>query len=233
MSRLPTQHRNPGSDRSTSEADAPRTAAPAIDPPQTPPGQTQQTPTPPVDTPGSTAPGRVVTGPDGEQVVFISEGEFVDDLLKDDLTLPKLVLAICGGVTLLILAAIGMSENGPALAIGLGIVAGIFFCIAGATGTAAAWVTGKIFGEDFGSLGSLALRVAAVTAAEILLYAALSAAFGPILTYIASLPVLLLLVVWIVGMNLFQAFVFSVVLKMIELLLLSFGMLSIASAMAS
>ena len=59
------------------------------------------------------------------------------------------------------------------------------------------------------------------------------AAFGPILTFIASLPVLLMLVIWLVGMNLFQAFVFSVVLKITELLLLSFGMLSLASAAAA
>ncbi|MEE8147175.1 MAG: hypothetical protein V3T24_06195 [Longimicrobiales bacterium] len=174
--------------------------------------------------------GRVVTGPDGEQAVMMSEEQFMADLLREDRTLPALILAVCGGLALLILAWKLMPQAGVEGAIGAGFLLGIFFGVAVAAGTAAAWCVAKIFGEDFGTTGSLMLRIAAVTAAELLIYVVLLGVISPIVILLIGLPILLGLMMWLVGMNLFQAFVFSVILKMIEWLLATIGILILASA---
>ncbi|MFB3137851.1 MAG: hypothetical protein ACE10B_01350, partial [Phycisphaerales bacterium] len=97
--------------------------------------------------------------------------------------------------------------------------------------TFAAWVVTKMFGEDFRSLSGLLLRVSAVVAAQFLLFLGLTAVIGPIPAILASVPILLVLSMWLLGMNLFQAFVFAVLLKMIEWVLIAFVAFSIASAM--
>ena len=165
-----------------------------------------------------------------DQVVFLSEEEFRRDLLKENHLLPLLVLGICGGLAFLITAFGGLAEGGVAGAIGAGIFFGALFGVSALTGSLAAWAVGKLFAEDFGSFPTLLLRIAAVTAAEFLVFMGLAALMGPIPTLLLGLPVLLVLVIWLVGMNLFQAFVFSVILKMVEFMLISFVLLGIANS---
>ncbi len=170
----------------------------------------------------------VVQGDD--QVVFLTEEEFRKDFLRENHLLPILVLVVCGGLAFLITAIGGLTEGGVAGAIGAGIFFGALFGVSVLTGSLAAWAVGKLFAEDFGSFPTLLLRIAAVTAAEFLVFMCLAALMGPIPTILVGLPVLLVLVVWLVGMNLLQAFVFSVILKMIEFLMISFVLIGIANA---
>ncbi len=166
----------------------------------------------------------------GDQVVFLTEEEFRKDFLKENHLLPILVLVICGGLAFVIAAIGGLAEGGVAGAIGAGIFFGALFGVSVLTGSLAAWAVGKLFAEDFGSFPTLLLRIAAVTAAEFLIFMGLAALMGPIPTLLLGLPVLLVLVIWLVGMSLLQAFVFSVILKMVEFLLISFVLIGIANA---
>ena len=102
-----------------------------------------------------------------------------------------------------------------------------------AVGTGAARIVGKLFGEDFGAFSILMLRVCAVVSAQFLVLMGFAAVVGPILAMLLSLPVLLFLATWLLGMNIFQAFVFTVVMKILEWVLLIFVVLSIASAVMS
>ncbi len=166
----------------------------------------------------------------GDQVVFLTEEEFRKDFLSENHLLPILVLVICGGLAFVIAAIGGLAEGGVAGAIGAGIFFGALFGVSVLTGSLAAWAVGKLFAEDFGSFPTLLLRIAAVTAAEFLIFVGLAALMGPIPTILLGLPVLMVLVIWLVGMNLFQAFVFSVILKMVEFMLISFVLIGIANA---
>ena len=165
-----------------------------------------------------------------DQVVFLTEEEFRKDFLRENHLLPILVLVVCGGLAFLITALGGLTEGGAAGAIGAGIFFGALFGVSVLTGSLAAWAVGKLFAEDFGSFPTLLLRIAAVTAAEFLVFMGLAVLMGPIATILVGLPVLLVLAVWLVGMNLLQAFVFSVILKMIEFMMISFVLIGIANA---
>ncbi len=165
-----------------------------------------------------------------DPVAFLSEEEFRKQFLRENHLLPLLVMGICGGLALVIAAAGGLAEGGVAGAIGAGIFIVALFGVSALTGSLAAWAVGKLFAEDFGSFPTLLLRIAAVTAAEFLIFMGLAAMMGPIPTILVGLPVLLVLVVWLVGMNLLQAFVFSVILKMVEFLMISFVLLGIANS---
>ena len=170
----------------------------------------------------------VVQGDD--QVVFLTEEEFRKDFLKENHLLPILVLVVCGGLAFLITAIGGLTEGGAAGAIGAGIFFGALFGVSVLTGSLAAWAVGKLFAEDFGSFPTLLLRIAAVTAGEFLIFMGLAVLMGPIPTILLGLPVLLVLVIWLVGMSLLQAFVFSVILKIVEFMLISFVVHGIASS---
>lgn len=165
-----------------------------------------------------------------DQIEFLSEEEFRKEFLRENHLFPLLVLGICGGLAFVITAAGGLAEGGVAGAIGAGIVIVALFGVCALTGSLAAWAVGKLFAEDFGSFPTLLLRIAAVTAGEFLIFMGLAALMGPIPTIFLGLPVLLVLVIWLVGMSLLQAFVFSVILKMVEFMLISFVVLGIASS---
>ncbi len=173
----------------------------------------------------------VVTTPTGETGVFISEHQILDDVMKENHTLPVAVAGLCGGLTLVIYAAQGLAQAGPVGAIGMFVLMCVVLAVSVVLSTFAAWVVTKMFGEDFGSLGGLLLRVSAVVAAQFLLFLGLTAVIGTIPAMVASVPILVVLSVWLLGMSLFQAFVFAIILKMIEWVLFAFVMFSIASVM--
>ena len=105
--------------------------------------------------------------------------------------------------------------------------------VSAAVGTGAAWIVGKLFNEDFGAFRILMLRVSAVVSAQFLILMGFAAVIGPILAMLVSLPAQFFLAAWLLGMDMLQAFVFTVVMKILEWLLLIFVVLSIASAVMS
>ncbi len=239
MSRLPTLPVQPSADELVSKPEVGQTglhtigsipSAPGGMPPA-PAAEVAQPAAPPGDVTPPLPLAGVVTTPTGETGVFIPEQQIFDEVMKENHTLPAAVTVLCGGLTLAIYAAQGLAQAGPVGAIGMGVLMGVLLAVSVVLSTFAAWVVTKMFGEDFGSLGGLLLRVSAVVAAQALLFLGLAAVIGPILAILASVPILLVLSMWLLGMSLFQAFVFAVILKMIEWLLIVFVMLSIASAM--
>ncbi len=198
-------------------------AAPA---PAAPHPQTQASP-------AQVAPLRgVVTGPNGEKAIFLSDEEFDSEFLKERHTLHVGIASVCSGLFLIIYAGIGMVGAGPLGGIGLAVLGAVLLGVSVAVGAGAAWIVGKLFGEDFGAFRILMLRVGAVVSAQFLVLMGLAAVVGPILAMLLSLPVLLFLAAWLLGMDMLQAFVFTVVMKILEWLLLIFVVLSIASAVA-
>lgn len=183
--------------------------------------------------PAQVAPLRgILTGPNSEKAVFLSDEEFDREFLKESHALHIGIASVCSGLFLIMYAGIGMVGAGPLGGIGLAVLGAVLLGVSVAVGTGAAWIVGKLFGEDFGAFRILMLRVGAVVSAQFLVLMGFAALVGPILAILISLPVLLFLATWLLGMNMFQAFVFTVVMKILEWVLLTFVMLSIASAMA-
>ncbi len=162
---------------------------------------------------------------------FISEDEFFRKNMRENHTLPLLLTVGCGGLCLVLYTMRAFSEGGTELATSMAIGISILLAASTLTGTAAAWFVSKIFGENFGSIGVLTLHIAAVSCTELLIYLGANTLIGPLMSLLIGLPCLIFLSVWLVGMNLFQAFVFAIVLKIVEVLLISFILMSVASAM--
>ena len=218
---------NPGmaGPESSVPASAPPTGVAAI-PPAAPHLQAQASP-------AQVAPLRgVLTGPNGEEAVFLSDEEVDRDFLKESHTLHIGIASVCSVLFLIMYAGIGMVGAGPLGGIGLAVLGAVLLGVSVAVGTGAAWIVGKLFGEDFGAFSILMLRVSAVVSAQFLVLMGFAAVVGPILAMLLSLPVLLFLAAWLLGMNMLQAFVFTVVMKILEWVLLIFVVLSIASAVA-
>ncbi len=162
---------------------------------------------------------------------FISEDEFFRKNMRENHTLPLLLTVGCGGLCLVLYTMQAFSEGGTELATSMAIGISILLAASTLTGAAAAWFVAKIFGENFGSIGELTLHIAAVSCTELLIYLGVSTLIGPLMSLLIGLPCLIILSIWLVGMNLFQAFVFAIVLKIVEVLLISFILMSVASAM--
>lgn len=178
--------------------------------------------------PATPSPVPVPAPPPG---TFISEDEFFRKNMRENHTLPLILTVGCGGLCLVLYTMRAFSEGGTELATSMAIGISILLAASTLTGTAAAWFVSKIFGENFGSIGVLTLHIAAVSCTELLIYLGVNTLIGPLMSLLIGLPCLIFLSVWLVGMNLFQAFVFAIVLKIVEVLLISFILMSVASAM--
>ena len=77
------------------------------------------------------------------------------------------------------------------------------------------------------------LRAAAVVSAQFVTLLAFTALVGPMLGMLVALPAQFFLASWLLGLDALQAFVFVVLMKILEWLLFIFVVMSIASAMAS
>lgn len=208
-------------------ASSPPASSVAVPVPAAPHPQAQEA------SPAQVAPLRgVVTGPNGEKAVFLSDEEFDSEFLKESHTLHIGIASVCSGLFLILYAGIGMVGAGPLAGIGLAVLGAVLLGVSAAVGTGAAWIVGKLFGEDFGAFSILMLRVSAVVSAQFLVLMGFAAVVGPILAMLISLPVLVFLAAWLLGMNMLQAFVFTVVMKILEWFLLIFVAISIASAVA-
>lgn len=172
----------------------------------------------------------VVTGPNGEQAVFLSDEEVDADLFKEDHTLHIGVASICSGIALVFFAGMGLVGGGVLGGIGLAVLGTVLLAVYAAIGTGALWTVGKLFAEDFGTIHLLMLRAAAVVSAQVVALLAFTALIGPMLGMLVALPAQFFLAAWLLGMDALQAFVFVVAMKIIEWLLFIFVAMSLASA---
>ena len=161
----------------------------------------------------------------------MSEEEYFRKSMSENHAFPVLLTLVCAGSSLSIYTMKGLSEGGTTMATSMALAVGILLVATTVIGTFVAWFVSKIFAENYGSFGGLMLRIAAVSSTELLLFFGLSTVIGPVLSLLAGLPLLILLSCWMVGMNLFQAFVFAIVLKIVEVLMISFTLMSIVTKM--
>lgn len=175
----------------------------------------------------------VVTGPDGEQAVFLSDEEVERDLFKENHTLHIGVASICSGLVLIICFGFGLVKSGLLGGIGFAVLGAVLLAVSAAVGTGAIWIVGKLFAEDFGTFHILMLRAAAVVSAQILALLGFAAVVGPGLGMLVALPAQFFIASWLLGLDALQAFVFVVLMKILEWLLLIFVVMSIASAVMS
>ena len=169
-----------------------------------------------------------------QESVFVSDEQFLHDFLKESHTLPKAVLIISSVLTFLIWGYQGFAaaEPGMGLASALGacLLIGVVLGICCLTSTAAGWVICKIFGEDYGSAGVLFLRFSAVAAAQFPVFAVLIAVVGGLLSFLFFVPVMLVLAIVIAGLDLVRAFLYIVILNVVNWILFAFVTMSFATA---
>lgn len=169
----------------------------------------------------------VIHGPNGETARILSDAELVVDIEAEDHGLHIGVLAI-GILASVILT--GMAGGGGALGLigaAIGTVVALVFMTP--INAAAAWMVGKMFGHDFGSFPCLLLRVGAVTAAYTAVMAGATIVLGPMFSLVLGLPVMLVLAVWLLGMDVLQSMIFSIVMSSVKWILAAFVMASMAS----
>jgi hypothetical protein len=175
-------------------------------------------------------------GQQHEEAVFLTDDQFMHEFLKENHTLPAAVLAISSVATFLIVGYRGFTIAEP----GAGLVTALGACVAVAVmlgicclvSTGAGWVVCKMFGEDYGSAGALFLRFGAVAVAQFPVFAAISALVGGLLSIFLFLPVMLALVVWIAGLDLIRAFLFTIIQSLVSWLLVAFVFMSLATAIS-
>ena len=92
------------------------------------------------------------------------------------------------------------------------------------------WVICKIFGEDYGSVGGLFLRFSAVAAAQFPVFAVLQAVVGGLLSFLFVVPVVMVLAMIIGGFDILRAFLYCVVLNVVNWMLIIFVFASFATA---
>ncbi|MHC4763653.1 MAG: hypothetical protein ACYTF2_00965 [Planctomycetota bacterium] len=171
------------------------------------------------------------------QGTFVSDDQFMNEFLKESHTAPAAVLIISALLGFLIngYQAFVVAEPGMGLATALGacifvaLVLGVF-CL---TSTAAGWIICKMFGEDYGSVGGLFLRFSAVAAAQIPVFAVIGAIVGPLLSLLFILPVVMVLAMVIGGFDLVRAFLYCVILRVVNTILMIFVFTSFATAAMS
>ncbi len=153
---------------------------------------------------------------------FMTDADFMASYLDERNPLPGIVLVV--GVTLcyLIYAGFGFYAGGAHSAIALSIMLSVMLSVACATATAVGWVVCKIFGDDIGSAGTLFLRFSSVASFQIAVFSGLMLAMGFFPAAIISVPFLLAIVVYIGGLDMLRAIVFSVILSLLNFMLLSF-----------
>jgi hypothetical protein len=165
---------------------------------------------------------------------FISDDEFMQDFLKEAHTVPMTVLIVSAVLSFLIFGYQGFATAelgmGFAGAIGSCLVIAVFMGVTCLTSTAAGWIIAKMFGEDYGSPGALILRFSAVAVAQFPIFAAISTVVGGLMSLFFFLPVMLLLAMFVAGLDVIRAFVYIVILNLVNWILIAFLAVSFATA---
>ena len=160
---------------------------------------------------------------DGE---FITDAEFMESYLDERNPLPAIVLGIgiimCYGI----FGGFGFWAGGAAGAISMSIMLSVMLTVACATSAAAGWLVCKVFGDDIGGIATHFLRFSSVAAFQIAVFSGLVLLMGFLPAVVISTPVMVGIVVFVGGMDMFRAIVFSVLLTIVNIMLASFFMMS-------
>jgi hypothetical protein len=167
---------------------------------------------------------------ESKEVMDLTDEQFRRELLAENNTVPGLVLGVCGGAGLLIAAGNGFIQAGVVGAAGMSFVAVLLFLFAVVVGTIAAGILGKLFASDFESLGGLLARVGAVCAGYFLCFMGLASVMDTVFVFVLGLPILLVLAVWLLGMQPVQAFIFALAMNAIVVFAMSVVAVSLIAA---
>ena len=153
---------------------------------------------------------------------FMTDADFTENYLEERNPLPGIVLGVGVALCYLIFAGYGYYAGGAHSAIALSIMVSVMLAVACATATAVGWVVCKVFGDDIGPVGALFLRFSSVASFQIAVFSGLMLTMGFFPAAIITVPFLLAIVVYIGGLDMLRAIVFSVILSLLNFMLFSF-----------
>jgi TM2 domain-containing membrane protein YozV len=166
--------------------------------------------------------------------VFLSDDQFMNDFMRESHTAPLAVLLIAAALSFIIYGYQGFMASDPGMGIagafGTCIVIALLMGVSCLTSTAAGWIICKLFGEDYGSAGGLLLRFSAVAAAQLPIFAVIDAMVGGLLSLLFIVPVVLVLAMVIGGFDVVRAFLYCVILSVVNWILIAFIAVSFATA---
>jgi hypothetical protein len=166
--------------------------------------------------------------------VFLSDDQFRNDFLRESHSAPLAVLIVSALLSYLIYGyqAFMASEPGLGLttAFGTCIVLTLAMGIGSLASTGAGWIICKMFGEDYGSALGLLLRFSAVATAQFPVFALLDFMVGGILSLLLVVPVILVLAMVIGGFDVIRAFLYCVILGVVNWMIVMFLAASFATA---
>ena len=177
--------------------------------------------------PRSDEPAQVPLNLGGEENgKFMTDSEFMESYLDDRNPLPAIVLGIGIVMCYSIFGGFGYWASGTPGAISMSIMLSVMLAVACATSAAAGWLVCKVFGDDIGSVATHFLRFSSVAAFQIAVFSGLVFLMGLLPAIVISTPVMVGIVVFVGGMDIFRAIVFTVLLTIVNIMLASFFMMS-------
>ncbi len=180
-------------------------------------------PAPPSDEPAQVP---LNLGPGAENGEFMTDAQFMENYLDDRNPLPAIVLGIGIVMCYSIFGGFGFWASGAAGAISMSIMLSVMLGVACVTSAAAGWLVCKVFGDDIGGVATHFLRFSSVAAFQIAIFSGLVLLMGFLPAVVISTPLLVGVVVFVGGMDMFRAIVFSVLLTIVNIMLASFFMMS-------
>ncbi len=162
--------------------------------------------------------------PAGDEVAgeFMTEDQFIEHYVEERNPFPGIVLGVGLALCYLLYAGFGYYQGGATDAIALGIMVTAMLAVACTTATGVGWLVCKIFGDDIDSVITLFLRFSSVAAFQIAVFTGLMLAVGFFPALVFSAPLMVVIVVYVGGMDMLRAIVFSVLLSLVNFALISF-----------
>jgi hypothetical protein len=161
-----------------------------------------------------------------EEGDFVLDSEFMESYLDDRNPLPAMVLGIGVLMCYGIFGGFGFWASGAAGAISMSIMLSVMLAVACATSAGAGWLVCKVFNDDIGSVVTHFVRFSSIAAFQIAVFSGLVLLLGVFPAVVISLPIMVGIVMFMGGMDLFRAIVFSVMLTIVNIMLASFFMMS-------
>ncbi len=169
----------------------------------------------------------------GEDPGTDADDVLIAEFLKEHHTLPKIVLPVCTVLAIVIAAVWGFRNGGTPSATFYGIMGLLAVMVSSVSATAAGWIVSRIFNEDFGTFGEVALRFSAVAAAQFPVLAGLVMVAGFFPAMLFNIPIMIGVTMFVAGVDLFRSIVFSIIVGVVNFMLASFAVMSFATSAAS
>jgi len=161
---------------------------------------------------------------------FMTDDQFIERYVEERNPFPSLVLGVGLALCYLLYVGFGFYQGGVAQATALGIMITAMLAVACTTATGVGWLVCKIFGDDIDSVVTLFLRFSSVAAYQIAVFTGLMLTIGFFPAVIFSAPAMVVIVVYLGGLDMLRAIVFTVVLSLVNFALISFFAVSTLGA---